>query len=147
MATPRIGSARSSIDPRRARQTPRPSNAFQKVLVGGANMLLSGASIATQVVGLPTLSAAINRARVGSNVSGPAFGSGTTTGNGANGTNNPQSPDEAMKQLQDQRMQDDLKLLALQSSIQQQNRQISLVSNVLKARHDTAKAAISNIRS
>lgn len=144
MATPRIGSARSIIETRRTRQTPRPSNAFQKVLVGGANMLLSGASIATQVVGLPTLSAAINRARVGTSVSGPAFGSATSGGSVGS---QPPSPDEAMKQLQDQRMQDDLKLLALQSSIQQQNRQISLVSNVLKARHDTAKAAIGNIRS
>jgi len=42
---------------------------------------------------------------------------------------------------------EDLKLIALQSEIQRHDRQITLLSNMLKARHDTAKAAIGNIRS
>jgi hypothetical protein len=40
-----------------------------------------------------------------------------------------------------------LQLLALQEDVQQENRRFSTVSNVLRARHDTAKAAISNVRS
>jgi hypothetical protein len=47
----------------------------------------------------------------------------------------------------EQRMSDELELLTLQSEIQRRNRQIALLSNVLKARHDTAKAAINNLRS
>ena len=150
MTTPRIGNARTNIDPRRARQTPRGNGTFSRVLAGGAQVLLSGAKIATDVVGLPSLSAAINRARLGSNITGPASGGsagGSGATGGAGGSGAASSPDELMKQLQDQRMQDELKLLTLQSSIQQQNRQVSLVSNVMKARHDTAKSAISNIRS
>ena len=41
----------------------------------------------------------------------------------------------------------DLELLALQERIQRTSRQVMMVSNVMKGRHDTAKAAISNIRS
>jgi hypothetical protein len=147
MTAPRIGNAHSIIAPRRPRQTAR-DNTFRRVLAGGTQVLLSGAQIATGLVGLPTLSAAISRARLGSAVSGPAKGSAGAAGAaGAGAAGDAQSPDQLMKQLQDQRMQDELKLLALQSNIQQQNRQVSLVSNVMKARHDTAKAAISNIRS
>jgi hypothetical protein len=36
-------------------------------------------------------------------------------------------------------------LIALQLQIQQENREFTTVSNVLKVRHDTAKAAIQNI--
>jgi hypothetical protein len=41
----------------------------------------------------------------------------------------------------------DLKLLALQDRIQRSNRQVVLISNVMRGRHDTAKSAISNLRS
>ncbi|PID38178.1 MAG: hypothetical protein CSA24_01415 [Deltaproteobacteria bacterium] len=144
MTAPRIGNARSVIAPRRPRQTAR-DNTFSRILGGGAQVLLSGAKIATGLVGLPTLSAAISRARLGTATTGWAKGaSGAAASGGSGGAS---SPDELMKQLQDQRMQDELKLLELQSNIQQQNRQVSLVSNVMKARHDTAKSAISNIRS
>ena len=37
-------------------------------------------------------------------------------------------------------------LMALQEEIQQENRRFSTLSNVSRARHDTAKAAVSNIR-
>jgi len=54
---------------------------------------------------------------------------------------------DPMQALQDQRLGDDLKLLALQDQIQRNSRQVALVSNVMKARHDTAKSTISNMRS
>ena len=41
----------------------------------------------------------------------------------------------------------DLQLLALQQKIQSHNRQITLLSNVMKARHDTEKSTLRNIRS
>jgi hypothetical protein len=39
-----------------------------------------------------------------------------------------------------------LQYLQLQQNMQQQNRQFTLVSNIMKVKHDTTKAAINNIR-
>lgn len=39
-----------------------------------------------------------------------------------------------------------MEYLALQESMQSENRRFTTLSNVMKARHDTAKSAISNIR-
>jgi len=39
-----------------------------------------------------------------------------------------------------------LQYLQLQQNMQQQNRQFTMVSNIMKVKHDTAKAAINNIR-
>ena len=38
-------------------------------------------------------------------------------------------------------------VIQLQEQVQQENRRFTTVSNVLRAKHDTAKAAVSNIRS
>jgi hypothetical protein len=51
----------------------------------------------------------------------------------------------------DSRMQETVKLfglqyLQLQQKIQQDNRQFTLISNIMKAKHDTAKNAINNLR-
>ena len=40
----------------------------------------------------------------------------------------------------------DLHYLQLQNDIAQENRQFTMVSNIMKVKHDTAKAAINNIR-
>jgi len=39
-----------------------------------------------------------------------------------------------------------IKYLALQQRMQQDNRQFTLISNIMKVKHDTAKSAINNIR-
>ncbi len=39
-----------------------------------------------------------------------------------------------------------MQLLALQQQIQEESQRFSTVSNVMRAKHDTAKAAVSNIR-
>lgn len=126
--------AQSRVEARRIRQTPKRIDAFEAVLRGGSRVLLAGASLAGRAVGLPLLSAAVapGAARAGSSL---------TTGGGE-----AVQGEEALKQLHEQRVQDDLKLLALQTQIQQQNRQVSLVSNVMRAKHETAKSAIANIR-
>ena len=138
MSLPRIGrnATRINIDKARKRETPPPPpSSFKEVVKGGAKLLLSGAQAATSVVGLPALSAAISGAR--SSVDNAKSGSASSS----------KDATDPMKNMLDQRMSDDLKLLALQSQIQRHNRQISMVSNVMKARHDTAKAAIGNMRS
>jgi hypothetical protein len=39
-----------------------------------------------------------------------------------------------------------LQYLDLQQDMQNENRQFTLVSNIMKTKHDTAKSAINNIR-
>lgn len=121
-----------TVDTARVRQTPKPAVSFKGVLQTGARVLLSGARVASGIVGGPLLSAAVTGAA--------SEGLGQSV-DGADGSLDP------ARALHQQRMADDLKLLALQDSIQRNNRQISLVSNVMKARHETAKSTISNIRS
>lgn len=129
-----------TVDQRRVRQTPRPAATFETVLKGGAKAVLDGAATATRLVGMPTLSAAISRV----NVDAPGTAATALGGVG----NAPSTLDQAQLEqtLHQQRVNDDLKLLSLQDEIQRHNRQVQLVSNVMKARHDTAKAAIGNMR-
>ena len=51
-----------------------------------------------------------------------------------------------MDALMQQGQASNLQLLALQQQVQQENQRFSTVSNVMRAKHDTAKAAVSNIR-
>lgn len=141
MSNPVIGNTIRdlSITPTRFRQTAPPAHDFSAVMRGGTDVLLSGVQFATQFIGSPILSAAVSRVRATAAAAGATAATGT--GNVA------ENPAETLQALQNQRMQDDLKLLKLQTQIQQHNRQISLMSNVLKAKHETAKAAIANIRS
>jgi hypothetical protein len=44
------------------------------------------------------------------------------------------------------RMSFNLQYLTLQSSMQNDNRQFTMVSNIMKTKHDTAKNSIRNIR-
>lgn len=53
---------------------------------------------------------------------------------------------EATKQMQEMQMSFNLKYLMLQNKISHENRQFSMVSNIMKNKHDTAKNSINNIR-
>jgi len=52
----------------------------------------------------------------------------------------------ATKQMQDMQVNFNLQFLQLQSAMQNENRQFTMISNIMKTKHDTAKNAISNIR-
>lgn len=52
----------------------------------------------------------------------------------------------ATKAMQEMNMSQNLQYLQLQQSMQQDNRQFTLVSNIMKVKHDTAKNAINNVR-
>jgi predicted butyrate kinase (DUF1464 family) len=52
----------------------------------------------------------------------------------------------ATKEMQETQMSFYLQYLQLQSQIQNENRSYTLVSNIMKTKHDTAKNSISNIR-
>jgi DNA repair exonuclease SbcCD ATPase subunit len=53
---------------------------------------------------------------------------------------------EAARQLQETQMSFSLQYLQLQNQMQNENRNYTMVSNVMKTRHDTVKNSISNIR-
>lgn len=53
---------------------------------------------------------------------------------------------EAMRQLQKEGQQHNVQYLMLQKDVQDENRRFNVASNLLKARHDTARAAVNNMR-
>jgi len=141
---------RLEIETSRARQTERPATPFRTVLAGGVSMLMRGAEVATHVVGGPILAAAVHDARVGTAaaaiggapVGGPAGIAGATVP-GAGGPGGGMSTVDAMLS---EGQASNMQLLALQQHIQQENQVFTTVSNVMRAKHDTAKAAVSNVR-
>jgi hypothetical protein len=71
----------------------------------------------------------------------PALGSTGVGATGATGTTDP-----SMEQMMSQDADQNMYYLQLQEQMSQESRNYSAVSNVLKARHDTMKNAIGNIR-
>ena len=53
---------------------------------------------------------------------------------------------QGTKEMQEMQNRFNLEYLQLQQDMQAQNRQFTLVSNIMKVKHDTAKAAINNVR-
>ena len=150
-AIPARTDARLEIDATRVRQTERPAAPFRSVLAGSVAVLMSGAEVATHVVGGPLLAAAVHDARVGaaSALGGPgaAAPAGGATGAAAVAAGAAGNPEMAnVETMMQQGQMSNLQLLALQQQVQQENQQFSTVSNVMRAKHDTAKAAVSNIR-
>jgi hypothetical protein len=52
----------------------------------------------------------------------------------------------ATRQMQEMNMSFNLQYLMLQQKMQGENRQFTLMSNIMKTKHETAKAAINNVR-
>lgn len=53
---------------------------------------------------------------------------------------------DATEQMQEMQMSFNLQYLSLQNQMQNENRQFTMVSNIMKTKHDTVKNSISNIR-
>ena len=53
---------------------------------------------------------------------------------------------KAIGEMQEMQMSFNLQYLMLQNKISQENRQFSMVSNIMKNKHDTARNSINNIR-
>jgi hypothetical protein len=144
------------------RQTPR--NEFGEVMkntLKSAGSVMSGALVGASAGGLPVVSAAISSvtslagqaprtASVGAAATGVTTvgGAGVTVGStvaggltpGASGTA------EGFQGMLDQMRTEADKSTLQQMQMQQESRDYNMVSNVLKVRHDSAKAAINNIR-
>ncbi len=134
-----------SVRPPSERQTPLPaSRRFREALDEGAQRIVANAASLT---GVSPLSQSTTASRVGAGraalsqdggsslpdlapqVGGEGGDSGTSTGTSATGM-----PD------------DTLELLEMQRRIGAEQVHFSTLSNVLKARHDTAKSVVGNIR-
>jgi hypothetical protein len=71
--------------------------------------------------------------------------SGDPIGAAADGSNQ-QELLNARKQMQEMQMSFNLQYLQLQSQMQNENRQYTAISNIMKTKHDTVKNSISNVR-
>lgn len=144
------------------RVTPEPARPFQQVMNASSAAIVRGAEAAvTHLPGGSILAAAM---RPG----GSGLGSGLSAGNPygpSTALNRPEGPtgtatsaldaglggsvgggDPNMQQVLSQDADQNLYYLQLQEQISAESRGYSAVSNVLKARHDTMKNAIGNIR-
>lgn len=119
---------------------------FAAVLKGGLGVILSGATAATGPVGGALLASAVRPGSPTSVSVNPAGGVAAALGGGSGSSGGDGDLMSQMRDLQAQSQNMNLEMLALQEQVQQENRRFSTASNVLKARHDTVKAAIGNIR-
>lgn len=126
-----------SVTPTTTQQTP--ANSFGETLLrSGAEVVKVGGALASGVTaGSPVLSAAVSG--VTSVISSGIVGRAPST------VQAPQQRGDAfdLLQLQDQQSK---QYLQLQVQMQQESREFNAISNVLKVRHDSAKAAINNVR-
>lgn len=126
------------LESTRPRVTPRPVGArFRDVIDDGADALLGGVEAASTLVpGGSVVSAAVRGARTGAALEAAE----------APGAGGADRGIQSMADLQRAMMDDNMEYLRLQQQIQAENRRFTTVSNVMKARHETAKNAINNIR-
>src|SRR5690606_1369034 len=126
---------RVTVAPAAVRTTAVPSTPFRDALAGTASAAIRGAQAAAQALpGGEALSAALTG-------SGPASVVPLTEplshgGAGAGG----------VQGALDQQADNALYYLKLQQQVQDENRSYTTLSNVMKARHDTVKGAIGNLR-
>jgi hypothetical protein len=142
------------------RVTPEPARPFQQVMNASSAAIISGAEAA--VVHLPGGSILAAAMRPGASGVAPGLAAAGPYGPGA-AFNRAEGPtgtatsalgvgggvgagDPSMQQVLAQDADQNLYYLKLQEQISAENRGYSAVSNVLKARHETMKNAIGNIR-
>ena len=148
-----------SITPTVARQTPR--NDFGTVLAGAVqeSVRVGAGIVAALVPGAPAVSAAVSSlrsvavaggsVRSASAVPIPTIPSGT---GGVGGGGAPTGQGEqwdllaAQKEMQAEGAKMNLAYMDLQNQMQAESRAHNAISNIMKVRHDSAKAAINNIR-
>lgn len=133
-----------SASPTAARTTPPPARPFKAVMDASAGAVITGAEATLRALpGGPVLAAAVRSTPTPVSGGHAAEGSaGTASGSGGSGSSERSQIEGAMEQQAEQ----NLYYLELQSRVAAESRAYSAMSNVLKARHDTVKNAISNIR-
>ncbi len=133
------------------RTTPAPARPFRTLVQTGKNAVVSGAeAAASRLPGGPEVVAAVR------GESGPGFslnsvgGVGPSAGPSTSATGAPtqslSSGEGSLEGALARQTEDSLYYLGLQQRIQEETRNYQAVSNVLKARHESAKNAIGNLR-
>lgn len=142
-----------TVEKTASRQTPKPaSGKFGEVLKKGAMVLLGAAGgVAGALPAGGILSAAVR---------GGVATAATPSASLPPAGEDPRSPSSAvdgigssglteidqMRALQEDGVRSNLEVLRLQEQISRENRVFTTLSNVMKARHETARNAIGNIR-
>ncbi len=165
--TTRIGTGSSGTGVSASLSAPRvtaaPGQPFKAMMGAGAGAILNGAEQAvTRLPGGPILAAALrpSAAAVGGPLqhgpaapglaSGAGTGIGASTPEGTAGTGGVSGAgvgvDGGIESTLNQTANQNLYFLELQERMSAESRNYSAISNVLKARHDTVKNAIGNIR-
>ena len=139
------------------RVTPEPVRPFQQMMNAGSVAIVSGAEAAvTHLPGGGIIAAAMRPGVAGGQFStasslvsavGPT-GTATsgTTGGVAGLSGVTAGGDPSIQQVMSQDADQNMYYLKLQEQMSAESRSYSAISNVLKARHDTMKNAIGNIR-
>jgi hypothetical protein len=147
------------------RVTPAPAHPFQQVMYAGSAAIVNGAEAAvTHLPGGGILAAAMRpgasnaafslsspvSASANNRPEGPTGTAGAGTAGLATSTGGnsgaPGSADPSIEQVMSQDADQNMYYLKLQEQMSAESRTYSAISNVLKARHDTMKNAIGNIR-
>ena len=138
------------------RVTPEPTRPFQQMMNASSVAIVSGAEAAlTHLPGGGILAAAMRPGgsaspfSSASSLTRPEGPTGTATSavtgvGGLSGANS--GGDPGIQQVMSQDADQNLYYLKLQEQMSAESRSYSAISNVLKARHDTMKNAIGNIR-
>ncbi|MBI5486083.1 MAG: hypothetical protein HY905_01985 [Deltaproteobacteria bacterium] len=141
-----------SVDVTEARETPPPpGRRFAEALATGVETLAESAGevVAAALPGGGIVAAAARELSPGTAADGAGLGTGARPEGpgGGTGTEGVEGGgiDDYWK-LQQQSQDFNLQFLQLQEGLSQENRRFTAVSNVLKARHDTVKNVIQNIR-
>jgi hypothetical protein len=133
----------------RPRVTPTPAGRqFRESLAEGSSALLDGVESAASLVPAgQVVSTALRGVRQGSDASAPgAIASLDAAGHEEIGPESATRPGAPAGSFVSSQTDESLRFLELQQRISAESRRFSALSNVLKARHDTAKTAINNIR-
>ena len=127
------------------RQTPEPaSRRFTEALRQGAAVVLSGVSAAAGALpGAPLVAAAVRGAGAAASAAG---GAAEAPAPGAAATSGSETGASDMERVMAESQAFNLYYLQIQEEMSRENRRFSALSNVLKARHETSKGAIGNIR-
>jgi hypothetical protein len=136
-----------SSDPLAQRTTALPHRPFQSVLNASATAVVGGAEAAvSQLPGGPILAASFRSAPAGGPPAQTPTGSGAASPGAASAPGTAPAGDGGVEQMLSQTADQNLYFLQLQEQMAAENRQYSALSNVMKARHETVKNAIGNIR-
>ncbi len=157
--TTRVGNGGPSTGvyatPTASRVTPEPARPFQQMLNASSLAILSGAEAAvTHLPGGSILAAAVRPGAGGVALSSPLnsatgpTGTATATSTAGSGVGlaGASGGDTSIQSVMSQDADQNMYYLKLQEQMSAESRSYSAISNVLKARHDTMKNAIGNIR-